>query len=87
MFATARVLLPDGETAVFVPRSAVIRDKTTDSYQVFTVANGTARLHVVVTGDGQGDSIRITSGLSGTETVATSRQSELFDGAPVQARP
>jgi multidrug efflux pump subunit AcrA (membrane-fusion protein) len=86
MFATARVLLPGGETAVFVPRSAVIRDKTTDSYQVFTIANGTVRLHVVVTGDVEGDSIRITSGLSGTETVATSRQSELFDGAPVQAR-
>ena len=86
MFATARVLLPGGETAVFVPRSAVIRDKTTDSYQVFTIANGTVRLHVVVTGDVEGDSIRITSGLSGTETVATSKQSELFDGAPVQAR-
>ena len=50
MFATARVLLPGGENAVFVPRSAVIRDKTTDSYQVFTVENGTAHLRVVVIG-------------------------------------
>ena len=39
MFATARVLLPGGETAVFVPRNAVVRDKTTDSYQVFTIDN------------------------------------------------
>ena len=31
MFATARVLLPGGEDAVFVPRTAVVRDKTTDS--------------------------------------------------------
>src|SRR5262249_14982309 len=35
MFSTARVLLPGGETAVFVPRASVQRDKTTDSYQVF----------------------------------------------------
>jgi len=84
MFATAHVLLPGGENAVFVPRSAVIRDKTTDSYQVFVIDNGTARLRVVVAGDVTGDAIRITSGLSGGETVATSHQGELFDGASVQ---
>ena len=44
MFSTARILLPGGENAVFVPRTAVQRDKTTDSYQVFTVENGAARL-------------------------------------------
>jgi multidrug efflux pump subunit AcrA (membrane-fusion protein) len=31
MFATARVQLPGGETAVFVPKTAVLRDKTTRS--------------------------------------------------------
>jgi multidrug efflux pump subunit AcrA (membrane-fusion protein) len=87
MFATARVLLPGGETGVFVPRRAVIRDKTTDSYQVFTIDRGTARLHVVLAGDGDGDSIRIASGLAGGETVATSSQSELFDGATVRIGP
>lgn len=86
MFATARVLLPGGESAVFVPRNAVVRDKTTDSYQVFTIDNNTAHLRVVVTGDAEGDQIRIVNGLSGTETVATSSQGELFDGAQVQAR-
>jgi multidrug efflux pump subunit AcrA (membrane-fusion protein) len=86
MFATARVLLPGGESAVFVPRNAVVRDKTTDSYQVFTVDGGTARLRVVVIGEADGDAIRITSGLTGTETVATSNQSELFDGVPVRTR-
>src|SRR5262249_8403623 len=83
MFSTARVLLPGGESAIFVPRAAVIRDKTTDSYQVFVIDNNTARLRVVVTGDSEGDQIRITSGLTGNETLATSHQSELFDGAPV----
>jgi len=87
MFASARVLLPGGETAVFIPRRAVIRDKTTDSYQVFTIDRGAARLHVVLAGDVDGDSIRIASGLSGGETVAISSQSELFDGARVRIGP
>jgi multidrug efflux pump subunit AcrA (membrane-fusion protein) len=86
MFATARVVLPGGESAVFVPRSAVIRDKTTDSWQVFTVDGGVAHLRVVMADDAGGGFTRIGSGLRGGETVATSNQSELFDGAPVQAR-
>ncbi len=84
MFATGKVLLEGGEKAMFVNRSAVIHDRTTDSYQVFTVTGGVARLHVVVTGDPDGDSIRIVSGLNGNETVATSHQSELYDGAQVR---
>lgn len=84
MFALGKVLLSGGESAVFVPRAAVTHDKTTDSYQVFTVNNGVAHLRVVVTGDTDGDSIRISSGLAGTETVATSNLSELFDGVPVE---
>jgi multidrug efflux pump subunit AcrA (membrane-fusion protein) len=91
MFATARAALPGGENAVFVPRSAVVRDKTTDSWQLFTVERGIAHLHVVMVGEtvdsAGGGSIRITSGLSGGETVATSNQTELFDGAPVEPRP
>jgi multidrug efflux pump subunit AcrA (membrane-fusion protein) len=83
MFATANVLLPGGENAVFIPRSAVLRDKTTDSWQVFTVDNGTARLHVVTVGDADGGAIRITSGLTGSELVATNHLAELYDGAPV----
>jgi multidrug efflux pump subunit AcrA (membrane-fusion protein) len=86
MFATAHVLLPGGETAVFVPRNAVVRDKTTDSFQVFTIDNHTAHLRVVVPGDMDGEQIRIVNGLSGNETVATSGQSELYDGAQVQTR-
>jgi multidrug efflux pump subunit AcrA (membrane-fusion protein) len=86
MFATARVLLPGGEQAIFVPRSAVIRDKTTDSYQIYTIENGTAHLRVVVIGDAEGDQVRVTNGLNGNETVATSHQSDLFDGASVGIR-
>ncbi|MGB7759444.1 MAG: efflux RND transporter periplasmic adaptor subunit [Bryobacteraceae bacterium] len=90
MFATAHVALPGGENAVFVPPNAVVRDKTTDSWQLFTVEKGLAHLRVVMLGEtvgSAGGSVRITSGLSGGETVATSNQGELFDGAPVQTRP
>jgi RND family efflux transporter MFP subunit len=86
MFSTAKVVLPGGENAVFVPRTAVMRDRTTDSYQVFTIDNGTAHLKVVVSGETDGDWIRIVSGLAGTETVATTKLNELFDGAAVSAR-
>ncbi len=83
MFATARVLLPGKENAVFVPRPAVVHDRTTDSNQVFIVENNAARLRVVLVGESDGGMIRILSGLTGTETVATSHQSELYDNAPV----
>ena len=86
MFATARILLPGGEKAVFVPQSAVIRDKTTDSYQVFTIENGTAHLRVVLTGDTADGLVRIQSGLTGGESVATSHEGDLFDGATVETR-
>jgi len=86
MFATAHVLLPGGENAVFVPSKAVSRDKTTDSFQLFTIENGAAHLRVVVPGDAAGDQLRINSGLNGNETVVTTHQGELFDGAPVEVK-
>lgn len=90
MFATARVLLPGAEDAVFVPRSAVVHDRTTDANQVFIIENAVgvnvAHLRVVLTGETEGASIRILSGLTGTETVATNHQSDLFDGSPVEVK-
>lgn len=86
MFSNARILLTGGENAVFVPQSAIIRDKTTDSYQVFTVENGTAHLHVVVIGDAAEGMVRIQSGLVGGESVVSRHEGELYDGAPVETR-
>jgi len=83
MFASAKVILPGGEVATFVPKSAVVRDKTTDSFQLFTIDNNTAHLHVVVPGDAEGDQLRILSGLNGNETIAISGINELYDGARV----
>jgi multidrug efflux pump subunit AcrA (membrane-fusion protein) len=93
MFSTARVLLPAGEDAVFVPRQAVIRDKTTDSNQVYVVQGGKAHLRVVLTGESDGDQIRILSGLAAGDVVAIATQGSnqgssegsLYDGAPVDA--
>ena len=84
MFATARVLLPGGEDAVFVPARAVTRDKTTDSFQVYVVQGSRARLRVVLPGETSGDQTRILSGLSPNDKVATSNMSALFDGVSVQ---
>jgi multidrug efflux pump subunit AcrA (membrane-fusion protein) len=87
MFATAHILLPGGENAVYVPARAVVRDKTTDSFQTYVIENGKARLRVVLPGDADGDRIRILSGLAASETVATTNQSALYDGAPVTTSP
>ncbi len=83
MFATARVLLPGGEDAVYVPRQAIVRDKTTDSNLVYIVDHGHVRARVVLTAAEDGDSVRIASGLTGNEKVVTSNQAQLFDGAEV----
>jgi hypothetical protein len=84
------VLLTGTEDAVFVPRTAVIHDRTTDAYQVFVIEDAVginvAHLRVVLTGETDGNSIRILSGLAGKETVATNHQSDLFDGAPVAVK-
>ncbi len=83
MFSTARIVLPGGEDAVFIPRQAVVRDKTTDSNLVYIVDHGLARMRVVLTGEAQGDTIRIATGLTGNEKVIISNQAQLFDGAEV----
>ena len=86
MFATARVLQPGGVQAIFLPSRAVIRDKTTDSNQAFTIASGKARLRVVQLGETAGNSVRVISGIAPGETVALDHQTELYDGAPVSVR-
>jgi multidrug efflux pump subunit AcrA (membrane-fusion protein) len=83
MFATAHVQMPGMAKAVFVPKSAVLRDKTTDSNQVFSISDGKAHLHVVALQDSTGDDVRIASGLAGGEKIAVSNLGQLFDGVPV----
>ncbi len=86
MFATARVLLPGTESAVFVPAAAVIRDRTTDSNQVFVLEGGKAHLRLVSVGDTDNGQVRILSGIAAGEAVAINKQSELYDGVAVNAQ-
>ncbi len=86
MFSTARVVLPGGVDAVFVPRNAVVRDKTTDSNFVYVIDHGQARMRIVLLGETQDGAVRVQSGLSGNESVAVTNQSQLYDGAAVQER-
>jgi RND family efflux transporter MFP subunit len=85
MFANAKLMLPGAAPAVFVPAKAVFYDNTTDANHVYSMANGIARLNVVLKGDTEGDQVRILNGLTGNEIVVTDNQSNLFDGAPVQS--
>ncbi len=85
MFSTARILLSGGEDGVFVPRAAIVRDKTTDSNFLYVVDHGVARMKVVLVGEAQGDAVRIASGLAAGEAVVVTNQGQLFDSAPVKA--
>ena len=85
MFATARVMLPGAVQGIFVPRTAVVRDKTTDSNQVYVADSGKARLHVVSIGvTDESGMVRIMSGLAAGDTVITNNQTELYDGARIE---
>src|SRR5262245_13577652 len=87
MFATAQLLPPGGEEAVFIPSQAVINDPATNSSRVYVLEGDIARVRVIETGTRSGSTedgmVRITSGLSGAETVITNNLDQLFDGAKV----
>jgi RND family efflux transporter MFP subunit len=83
MYATARVMLPEMERAIFIPVRATFYDNTTDAWHVYSVVNGIARLNVVQRGDVQGDEVRILRGLTGDETIVLNNQADLFDGVTV----
>jgi len=84
MFATARILRKGGGRAVFVPRAAVFNDQNTQSYRVFVIQDGVAKLRVVQIGDEEGDTVQILSGVNADEIVATSNVQQLFEGARVK---
>lgn len=83
MFVRAHITREGGSRGVFVPKSAVAADPTTNSYKVFIVADGIAHLKVVQLGTEEADSYQILSGVEADETVATSNLDQLFEGAKV----
>lgn len=86
MFATGQVLMPGGEQAVFVPRSAVVSDAATNSSQVFVIDGGKARLRVVQILSAKDSEVRVLSGVTGGEAVAVNRLADLYDGVPVEVK-
>ena len=86
MFATGQILLPGGETAVFVPKNAVVSDPATNSSQVFVIDRGKARLRVVQILAAEGGNVRVLSGVTGGEMVATNKLGDLYEGCPVEAK-
>lgn len=86
MFATAFMRQPGETAAVYVPKAAVVRDKTTDSNQIFVIEGGVAHLRVAQIGDETDGMIRVISGVKTGETVALSGQTNLFEGAAVTAK-
>jgi multidrug efflux pump subunit AcrA (membrane-fusion protein) len=83
MFATVRIQRKGGGRAVYVPRAAVFHDQNTQSYRVFVIQDGVAKLRVVQIGEEEGDTIQILSGVNADEVVATSSIEQLFEGARV----
>lgn len=83
MFATARIVRPGGTKGVFVPKAAVLGDQNTQSYRVFVIQDGVAKLRVVQLGQEENDTWQIVSGVQADETLATSNLDKLFEGAKV----
>ena len=83
MFATVRINREGGSEGIFVPKAAVYADATTQSYRVFVIEEGIAKLKVVQLGIDEGDFYQILSGVAAGETVATSSVNELYEGAEV----
>lgn len=85
MFAVATIEQGRTERALLVPRKAVVEDVNTNSFRVFVVdTDSRARLRVVqLAARQQGDTVKILTGVTEGERVATSNLADLYDGAQV----
>ena len=83
MFANVRINKDGGSKAVFVPRSAVINDEATQSYRVFVIQDGVAKLKTVQIGSEENGFVQIVTGVEPDLTVATGKLEQLYEGAKV----
>jgi len=83
MFGSAKINKEGGSTGVFIPKTAMIRDESTQAYRAFVIEEGVAKLHVVQPGTEEGDTVQILSGLEADSVVATSNLDKLYEGAKV----
>jgi RND family efflux transporter MFP subunit len=80
-FATVRILLPQTEPAVLVPKRA-LRTISGSTY-VYVIKNGHAEQRLVQAGQAEGDLVELKSGVAADELVATSNVDQLSDGINV----
>ncbi|MFZ1699227.1 MAG: efflux RND transporter periplasmic adaptor subunit [Pyrinomonadaceae bacterium] len=83
MFATARINREGGSKGVFVPKTAIHHDQSTQSYRIFVIEEGIAKLKVAQLGVEEGDYMQIVTGIETDQTVATSNLDNLYEGAKV----
>ncbi len=83
MFATARITREGGGKGVFVPKSAIFNDQATQSYRVFVIVDGVAKLKVVQLGIEEGDFQQVVTGVEADQVVATNNLEQLYEGAKV----
>ena len=84
MFVMVKIIREGGSNGVFVPKTAVFNDQSTQSYRVFVIEEDAAKLRVIQLGTEENDYIQILSGVNADETVATSNLAQLYEGAKVQ---
>jgi len=83
MFATVRINREGGSNGIFVPKSAVLIDQSTQAFRVFVIQENTAKLRTVQLGIEENGFYQILSGVEADETVATSNLASLYEGAKV----
>ncbi len=83
MFATAKINREGGSQGLFVPKSAVYFDQSTQGSRAFVIQEGVAKLRVLQLGTEENDFVQILAGLEADEVVATSNLSQLYEGAKV----
>lgn len=86
MFATGQIQREGGSTGVFVPKTAVINDASTQAFRAFVIQDGVVKLRVVQLGTEENDSYQILSGINADEMLATSNLEQLYEGAKVQVQ-
>lgn len=84
MFATVKITRDGGSIGIFVPKEAIYNDLSTQSYRVFVIQDGVARLRVVQPGTEESGFVQILSGVNADEMIATSNVNKLYEGAKVQ---
>ncbi len=84
MFATGRIVREGGNAGVFVSKASIYNDPTTQSYRVFVIQEGIAKLRVVQLGTEENGAVQILNGVNADEIIATSNVDKLYEGAKVQ---